>query len=334
MILKSFSLNYEKLFTEYKINLIYGENYHLKTEILKNLTDEFKKNSFKMRFIKEEELLKDIQILDEYLNQDNLFGENEILIIQESSDKLLDYIQLEEINKKLILVADNLQKRSELRARTEKNKVMSCIACYDDDEKTLQSLLRNGLTKIGIKVPYEAIDQLFNLNKLNRNDINSGLEKLALITKDKKIDSDILSSLFNTTSSFDAFEISNVLLSGNKKNLNKILSSFYHFSFNFNEILGPLKYKINKLIDIYEFNENETDISKLVETFKPPIFWKEKGIVQIQMKMWKKNELELLLEKINEIEILCKLNFEIAETIFNKFLIDIVSKRVLTNTYF
>lgn len=334
MILKSFSLNYEKLFTEYKINLIYGENYHLKTEILKNLTDEFKKSNFKTRFIKEEELLKDIQILDEYLNQDNLFGENEILIIQESSDKLLDYIQLEEINKKLILVADNLQKRSELRARTEKSKVMSCIACYDDDEKTLQSLLRNGLTKIGIKVPYEAIDQLFNLNKLNRNDINSGLEKLALITKDKKIDSDILSSLFNTTSSFDAFEISNVLLSGNKKNLNKILSSFYHFSFNFNEILGPLKYKINKLIDIYEFNENETDISKLVETFKPPIFWKEKGIVQIQMKMWKKDELELLLEKINEIEILCKLNFEIAETIFNKFLIDIVSKRVLTNTYF
>jgi DNA polymerase-3 subunit delta len=334
MILKSFSLNYEKLFTEYKINLIYGENYHLKTEILKNLTDQFKKNSFKTRFIKEEELLKDIQILDEYLNQDNLFGENEILIIQECSDKLLDYIQLEEINKKLILVADNLQKRSELRARTEKSKVMSCIACYDDDEKTLQSLLRNGLTKIGIKVPYEAIDQLFNLNKLNRNDINSGLEKLALITKDKKIDSDILSSLFNTTSSFDAFEISNILLSGNKKSLNKILSSFYHFSFNFNEILGPLKYKINKLIDIYEFNENETDISKLVETFKPPIFWKEKGIVQIQMKMWNKNELELLLEKINEIEILCKLNFEIAETIFNKFLIDIVSKRVLTNTYF
>ena len=334
MILKSFSLNYEKLFTEYKINLIYGENYHLKTEILKNLTGEFKKSNFKTRFIKEEELLKDIQILDEYLNQDNLFGENEILIIQESSDKLLDYIQLEEINKKLILVADNLQKRSELRARTEKSKVMSCIACYDDDEKTLQSLLRNGLTKIGIKVPYEAIDQLFNLNKLNRNDINSGLEKLALITKDKKIDSDILSSLFNTTSSFDAFEISNVLLSGNKKSLNKILSSFYHFSFNFNEILGPLKYKINKLIDIYEFNENETDISKLVETFKPPIFWKEKGIVQIQLKMWKKEELELLLEKINEIEILCKLNFEIAETIFNKFLIDIVSKRVLTNTYF
>lgn len=334
MIIKSFSINYEKLFSDYKINLIYGENFHLKTEILNKLTQIFKKNEFKTKFIKEDELLKDIEILDNYLNQDSLFGEKEILIIQEASDKLLDYINFSEIDKKLILVTNNLTKKSSLRNKAEKEKIISCIACYEDDEKTLQSLLRNGLTKLGIKVPYEAIDQLFNINKLNRNDINSGLEKLELITKDKKLDSETFSSLFNTTSSFDAFEISNALLSGDKKALNKILSSFYHFSINFNEVLGPLKYKINKLIDIYEYNENETKITVLVDTYKPPIFWKEKSIIQTQLSKWNKNELDTLLDKINEIEILCKLNYEIAETIFNKFLLDIVTKRVLTNTYF
>ena len=334
MIIKSFSINYEKLFSDYKINLIYGENFHLKTEILNKLTQIFKKNEFKTKFIKEDELLKDIEILDNYLNQDSLFGEKEILIIQETSDKLLDYINFSEIDKKLILVTNNLTKKSSLRNKAEKEKIISCIACYEDDEKTLQSLLRNGLTKLGIKVPYEAIDQLFNINKLNRNDINSGLEKLELITKDKKLDSETFSSLFNTTSSFDAFEISNALLSGDKKALNKILSSFYHFSINFNEVLGPLKYKINKLIDIYEYNENETKIAVLVDTYKPPIFWKEKNIIQTQLSKWNKNELDTLLDKINEIEILCKLNYEIAETIFNKFLLDIVTKRVLTNTYF
>lgn len=334
MIIKSFSINYEKLFSDYKINLIYGENFHLKTEILNKLTQIFKKNEFKTKFIKEDELLKDIEILDNYLNQDSLFGEKEILIIQETSDKLLDYINFSEIDKKLILVTNNLTKKSSLRNKAEKEKIISCIACYEDDEKTLQSLLRNGLTKLGIKVPYEAIDQLFNINKLNRNDINSGLEKLELITKDKKLDSETFSSLFNTTSSFDAFEISNALLSGDKKALNKILSSFYHFSINFNEVLGPLKYKINKLIDIYEYNENENKIAVLVDTYKPPIFWKEKSIIQTQLSKWNKNELDTLLDKINEIEILCKLNYEIAETIFNKFLLDIVTKRVLTNTYF
>ncbi|MCI5053303.1 MAG: hypothetical protein MRY23_00595 [Pelagibacteraceae bacterium] len=334
MIIKSFSINYEKLFSDYKINLIYGENFHLKTEILNKLTQIFKKNEFKTKFIKEDELLKDIEILDNYLNQDSLFGEKEILIIQEASDKLLDYVNFSEIDKKLILVTNNLTKKSSLRNKAEKEKIISCIACYEDDEKTLQSLLRNGLTKLGIKVPYEAIDQLFNINKLNRNDISSGLEKLELITRDKKLDSETFSSLFNTTSSFDAFEISNALLSGDKKALNKILSSFYHFSINFNEVLGPLKYKINKLIDIYEYNENETKIAVLVDTYKPPIFWKEKNIIQTQLSKWNKNELDTLLDKINEIEILCKLNYEIAETIFNKFLLDIVTKRVLANTYF
>ena len=334
MIIKSFSINYEKLFSDYKINLIYGENFYLKTEILNKLTQIFKKNEFKTKFIKEDELLKNIEILDNYLNQDSLFGEKEILIIQETSDKLLDYINLSEIDKKLILVTDNLTKKSSLRNKAEKEKIISCIACYEDDEKTLQFLLRNGLTKLDIKVPYEAIDQLFNINKLNRNDINSGLEKLELITKDKKLDSETFSSLFNTTSSFDAFEISNALLSGDKRALNKILSSFYHFSINFNEVLGPLKYKINKLIDIYEYNENETKIAVLVDTYKPPIFWKEKNIIQTQLSKWNKDELDTLLDKINEIEILCKLNYEIAETIFNKFLLDIVTKRVLTNTYF
>ena len=334
MIIKSFSIDYEKLFSDYNISLIYGENFHLKNEIISKLGEVYKKNEFKTKFIKEDELLKNIEILDNYLNQDSLFGEKEILIIQETSDKLLDYINLTEIDKKLILIADNLTKKSILRNKAEKEKKISCIACYDDDEKTLQSLLRNGLTKLGIKVPYEAIDQLFNINKLNRNDINSGLEKLALITKDKKLDNDTFSSLFNTTSSFDAFEISNALLSGDKKALNKILSSFYHFSINFNEVLGPLKYKINKLIDIYDFNTSETKVSILVDTYKPPIFWKEKSIIQIQLSKWNKDELDTLLDKINEIEILCKLNYEIAETIFNKFLLDIVTKRVLTNTYF
>ena len=52
------------------------------------------------------------------------------------------------------------------------------------------------------------------------------------------------------------------------------------------------------------------------------------------MTRWNKDELMVLLEKINEIEIMCKTNYEISETIFNKFLLDVVTKDVLVNTYF
>ena len=242
-------------------------------------------------------------------------------------------MNLDNFDKQIIIVSDNLPKNSKLRNIAEKSKIVSCIACYDDDDKTLKDILRKGINSLGLKINNETIDQLFNLNKLNRNDVNSALEKLKLIAKEKQLDNEMLFSLFNTTSSYDAFQISNALLTGNKQELNKILSSFYHFAFNFNEIVGPLKYKINKLISIYEYDLDEKNISALIAKYKPPVFWKEKSVIQTQMSKWTKDELMILLEKINQIEIMCKTNYEISETIFNKFLIDIVTKNVLVNTY-
>ena len=334
MIIKSFSIDYEKLFNTYRVNLLYGENFHLKNEIVEKLSKIFKKNNYKTTFIKQEELLKNINVLDNYINQDNLFGDKEILIIKDVTDKLLDYLNIDNFNKQIIIVSDNLPKNSKLRNIAEKNKIISCIACYDDDDRTLKNILKQGINLLGLRINNETIDQLFNLNKLNRNDINSALEKLRLIAKEKELDNEMLSSLFNTTSSYDAFKISNALLASNKQELNKILSSFYHFAFNFNEIVGPLKYKINKLLSIYDYDLNEKNISKLIEKYKPPVFWKEKSTIQTQMSKWTKDELMILLEKINQIEILCKTNYEISETIFNKFLLDVVTKNVLANTYF
>ena len=334
MIIKSFSIDYEKLFKTYRVNLLYGENFHLKNEIVEKLSKIFKKNSYKTTFLKQEELLKNINVLDNYINQDNLFGDKEIIIIKDATDKLLDYLNLDNFNKQIIIVSDNLPRNSKLRNIAEKSKTVSCIACYDDDDKTLKNILRQGINSIGLTINNDTIDQLFNLNKLNRNDVNSALEKLKLIADEKQLDNEMIFSLFNTTSSYDAFQISNALLTENKQELNKILSSFYHFAFNFNEIIGPLKYKINKLISLYDFDLGEKNISKLIEKYKPPIFWKEKKTIQIQMSKWTKDDLMILLEKINQIEIMCKTNYEISEIIFNKFLLDIVTKNVLVNTYF
>ena len=334
MIIKSYSIDYEKLFETYRVNLLYGENFHLKNEIVEKLSKIFKKNRYKTTFLKQEELLKNIDVLDNYINQDNLFGDKEIIIIKDATDKLLDYLNLDNFNKQIIIVSDNLPRNSKLRNIAEKSNTVSCIACYDDDDKTLKNILRQGINSIGLTINNETIDQLFNLNKLNRNDVNSALEKLKLIADEKQLDNKVIFSLFNTTSSYDAFQISNALLTENKQELNKILSSFYHFAFNFNEIIGPLKYKINKLISLYDFDLGEKNISKLIEKYKPPIFWKEKKTIQIQMSKWTKDDLMILLEKINQIEIMCKTNYEISEIIFNKFLLDIVTKNVLVNTYF
>ena len=164
MIIKSFSINYEKLFNTYNINLLYGENFYLKNEIIEKLSELFKINNYKTTFLRQEDLSKNIEILDNYINQDNLFGDKEILIVKDATDKLLDYLNLDNFDKQIIIVSDNLPKNSKLRNIAEKSKIVSCIACYDDDDKTLKDILRKGINSLGLKINNETIDQLFNLN--------------------------------------------------------------------------------------------------------------------------------------------------------------------------
>ena len=64
MIIKSFSLNYEKLFEDYKIIHVYGENFHLKNEIINKVSNIYKKNDYKVRIIKEDALkIFEVQIM-------------------------------------------------------------------------------------------------------------------------------------------------------------------------------------------------------------------------------------------------------------------------------
>ena len=63
MIIKSFSLDYEKLFNTYRVNLLYGENYHLKNEIIEKLNKIIKKNNYKITFLKQYYLYKNICLL-------------------------------------------------------------------------------------------------------------------------------------------------------------------------------------------------------------------------------------------------------------------------------
>jgi len=45
-----------------------------------------------------------------------------------------------------------------------------------------------------------------------------------------------------------------------------------------------------------------------ISTFKPPIFWKDKEIVKKQIVNWSQNDIENLIFKVNDLELLIKKN--------------------------
>ena len=73
--------------------------------------------------------------------------------------------------------------------------------------------------------------------------------------------------------------------------------------------------------------ENKFDsIESLLNSSKPPIFWKEKPIVEKQLTIWNLSELINLIGEINNTEILCKKNPQLSKIIFFNFFTKLCKK--------
>ena len=84
--------------------------------------------------------------------------------------------------------------------------------------------------------------------------------------------------------------------------------------------------KIHRLLKIKEESTKSDNLEALLNTCKPPIFWKEKPIVRKQLAMWDLKDLKEVVSDINKTEILCKKNPQISKNIFLNFFTGICKK--------
>lgn len=329
MIYKNYNLNYKELLKK-KIILLYGENLSLINEIEEKLIEEAKKElGLSPKKYQENYLLEKPEILEQLLNSFSLLSEQELIIITKTSDKIIEFVNEKTIfysQKKIILLSDALPKKSRLRSLGENSEHIACIVCYNDTNDQLQKIFEDKLKEKKILISRKFINSIFEVNSPNRQDINDVINKIDLLKKTSLIDEDTIKNIFISSSESDNFELANYCLLGDKKNLNKVLSNLYFKGFSFNEILAALKYKINKLINILESNNNNLEIEKLVENYKPTIFWKEKKVIKDQLKRWDIKELYQCLKVIYKTEINCKKNYEISNIILQQFILSISLK--------
>jgi len=336
MIVKSFSLNFKELLKK-NFTLLYGENISLISELEQKIIKEAKEtNKLVIKKYQEDYLLQNKDIFDRFINSESLFGDQELAIISKSSDKILEIFDntvAATNNKKIIFLSEILPKKSRIRNLAETEANFTCIPCYDDTPEQLQSILLQKLKDNKISVSREFLNSIFEINSLNRQDINDAITKIQLIQSTSTINEKNLKDIFHSSGDNDNFEIINFCLLGDKKNINKVLNNIYTQGISFNEILAALKYKVNKLIEITETNTSNLNVHQLVENYKPPIFWKEKNMVKEQLRRWTNDELNKLMEIIYDTEINCKKNYEISNTILQQFIVSTSNKSCLENRF-
>ena len=323
MILKSFELNKIKL-SNYKFYLFYGDNEGLKEESIKNL---FEKNyPYKTYRYEEKEILDNtINFFNTILTK-SFFDNEKLIIINRTTDKVKEII--EELIKKnpeeiqIILNSKNLEKKSTLRKFFEKEKTIICVPFYDDNSRTLNSIISLFFRNKKIPISQQLVNVLIERSRGDRKNLNNELEKIENYSLNKKnLNLQEIIKLTNLADNFSASELVDNSLAKNTRKTMSILNENNYSDEDNIIIIRTLLAKLKRLIKIYELVDEKNDIEQAISSCKPPIFWKDKPLVTQQMRSWKKEHLKNLIYKTNKIELLIKKNSTIAKNILSDFII-------------
>ena len=334
MIIKSYEIKKNKTrLLENNFFLLYGENLGLKKDIKNFIVNEIKlkNNNLEILSLYENEIINNTDNFFNLIYSGSLFSQKKIITIYETTDKIIDIIKdafkkySEDIY--LIFFSNILDKKTKLRIFFEKEKELSCIPCYLDNENDLATIAQLELKKNNITLSRESINLLIEKSNADRNNLRNEIEKVIAYSFNKeKIEIDEIKSLINFSGNYKSEIFVNECLCGNITQYKKIISELYVNTVNQILLLRILSNKIHRLLKIKEQTNESHNIDLLLNTCKPPIFWKEKPIIKKQLAIWKLKDLKEIIPDINGAEILCKKNPNISNSISLNFFMGICKK--------
>ena len=328
MILKSFELNKLNL-NNHNFYLFYGENEGLKEETIKNL---FEKNYQEKIYRYEEKNILDNK--NDFFNDiltKSFFDNEKLIIVSRVTDKIKDIIEeifdKEITDIKFILNTKTLEKKSLLRKFFEKEKAMICIPFYEDNNQTLNSIISQFFRNKKIPISQQLVNVLIERSRGDRKNLNNELQKIESFSLNKKnINLQEIIKLTNLADNYGASELIDHCLAKNTRKTMAILNENNYTEEDNIIITRTLLSKLKRLVKVFELVGEKSNIENIVLSFRPPIFWKDKPLVIQQIKAWKRSELENLIYRTNEVELLIKKYSGTGKNILFDFIINISKK--------
>ena len=310
MIIKSFELDKLNSY-DFNLHLIYGNNEGIKDDIINNKY--LKDFSGEVLKYEEQELLNSKDEFISSLLTKSLFETNKLIIVSRCSDKLsnllAEILENEITETKIIIKSSNLEKKSKLRNLFEKEKKAVCTPVYEDDSRSLNSVINIFLKEQNFNLSQEIKNILIERSKGDRINLKNELIKLKnlSISKNKLSTEDVL-KLSNLAENYSVFELSDNYLAKNSKKVSNILNENNYSSEDCILIIRTILNKSKRLLKIRTEIDNNSNIDQVISSFKPPIFWKEKDIIKKQAQSWSTDQVKEIIFKINDLEALVKKN--------------------------
>ena len=322
MILRWFELN--KISKDSNFHLVYGTNEGLKTECINEI---LKKNNARVFNYDENQIKDQEETFYENILSGSLFESSKIILINKASDKIYnviyDLIERNINNTKIIINAYTLDTKSKLRSLFEKNKDLICIPTYPDSNDTLSRLAITLFREENISISQQNINLVVEKCNGDRKNLKNEFEKIKNFAKNKKkISNKEILQIINLAENYKLSELIDNCLTKDKKRIINILNDNNYSEEEGITILRTFLFKAKRILKLATELQKNHDINKTVNSARPPIFWKDKEVVKIQLKMWKPKEIKELIKNINNVELEIKKNYNNSMLIVTDFILE------------
>ncbi len=331
----------DPLFYEYnlknsseKINIIFlhGTNSGL-VDLLYKKTIELLKidtnDPFNVSKINGNEFKDNPTVLHDNINTLSVFSEKRFILldlmditINKSLESIiLESVKTENNNYLLLIKATNLKLSSFIKYFMNINNAI-LVPCYEEKINTIHSKLSDLFSRHKIKFKVEFIKNLslkFSTNSLT-NEME--LEKLDIfLTNSKNVTEEMILALVSRNDDVNLNKIIENCSNGNPREAITIFENIYE---NQTTSMTLIRMFFNhfKLIErvLLRF-ENSKNLINIIENIKPPIFFKKKEFIIFQCKVWNLKLINIILARLIELELRCKLNHTIEKTLLSQFIL-------------
>ncbi len=312
--------------SKYKCVLLYGESNSAVETKYSSILDIYKKYGYEISDISPDRLKENENLLAEEFSAISMFASNTLYTLKllENENNFTKVIENlfknNDVSKSenfLVVTAGNLEITSSLRKYAEKCEFIACIACYADD-KNIGAFIGIKLREYGFNFNTDVTKYLIenignnNLiieNEIKKIDLYKGNDRNLTLEDVKKCVNDVAQTNYNDfCNSFCSFEKNKTI-----KILNKLTQENV-------ELIVIIRMMIRYFLQLQKIRfmfDNGEQLDEILK--KEKIFWKQQSFVKIHIQKWNLNKINLMLEKLIDIEKIVK--FSNNKTEFENFIL-------------
>jgi len=298
--------------------LLYGQDYGLMSERSSLIINSFFSNinggitSLNIIDLAATSILSNPESLEMEASSISLLNNKKVIRIKDAADssyKVLENYLFKPYQDCLVIaLSENLSPRSKLRKLFEDHNEAVVLPCYSDEQKNILNLIESSLKTEGIKIDDESKRLLANYLGIDRLITKAEIEKAILYAvKLKKLQIDDISAFLSDQASINIDNLYDLSLGGDIENAYRVLYRIQKEGIPAIQIIRSFIRQMQNLSSILYSLSLNANINNVLDSFKPPIYFKRKAYIKEHAAKWSLTKINKALLLLESAEVSCKL---------------------------